>query len=451
MHELLIHGGRVVAATGVEAADLLIDGGCITALLPPRSSVDAARRIDATGRLLFPGLVDGHVHFREPGLTRKEDFASGTRAAIAGGVTTALVMPTDEPWTATTEAFEEKRARLAGRIHCDVGLQVAVSPMPADLVQLASQGAASFEIFTYDVPERFLNASAASIAAAVRAVAEAGGIAAVSPGDQSLHLASISQLPPPPRTAADYVRSRPPIGELAGVTRAVAIAVGTGAAVHIRQIGSALAVDAYRRLKSMADVTIEASPQLLLFTAADYETPIGRLLKASPPARQPADREAMLAAVRDGTIEMIVSDHAPHTPAEKAAAADDFTAIPGGFPGVQTLLLAMLHLVAKRRLRLTDIARLCAEAPARRFGISDRKGRLAPGTDADIVIVEPQHRTTIRHSDQLSKAGSTVLDGLVVPFKIERVVLRGLDAFADDGVAAKPAGRFLPSLNSRRA
>ncbi len=324
MHELLIHGGRVVAATGVESADLLIDGGRITALLPRRSSVDAARHIDASGRLLFPGLVDGHVHFREPGLTHKEDFASGTRAAIAGGVTTALVMPTDEPWTETFAEFEEKRANLAGRIHCDVGLQVAVSPRPADLVQLASQGAASFEIFTYDVPEQFLHASAASIAAAVRAVAEAGGIAAVSPGDQSLHLASIDQLPPPPRTAADYVRSRPPIGELAGVTRAVSIAAGTGAAVHIRQIGSALAVEAYRRLKSMADVTIETSPQLLLFTASDYETPIGRLLKASPPARQPADREAILAAVRDGTIDMIVSDHAPHTPAEKAAASRRF-------------------------------------------------------------------------------------------------------------------------------
>jgi dihydroorotase len=433
MLDMILRGGAIVASDGVQPGDVAISGGHIAAIMRPGEPATAAREVDIAGKLVLPGLIDAHVHLREPGLTHKEDFASGTRAAIAGGVTTIAVMPTDEPWTSTAALLAQKRSLAEGRIHCDIALQAAAPRDLDGLPAMAEAGAISFEIFTADVGHDFLHASAAEICMAVRAVDRVGGLAAVSPGEESI--LSALRRPPGASTARDYVAMYPALGEALGVARNCAIAADVGARVHIRQVSSALAVDAMRRMKGMADLTIETSPQCLLLTEDDYPR-LGPGAKSSPPLRRAADVAALRLALRDGTVDMVVTDHAPHTMEEKAAHPRDFASAPGGAPGVQTLLAAMLSLVDAGAITLCELVRLCCAAPARRFRVDDRKGFVRAGGDADLVILDPRRQGVVRNADQISKAGYTIFDGLAVSATVERVFLRGDDSGA-------PTGRFV--------
>ncbi|MGF6177969.1 dihydroorotase [Ensifer sp. 4252] len=421
MFDILLRDAAVVSDTDVLQKDVAIKDGKIAAVVPPGAIGSAREVLHLPGRLLLPGLVDAHVHLREPGLTQKEDFLTGTRAAAAGGVTTVLVMPTDDPWTTDPRHLEDKRRLAADRLHVDAAFQVAVRPKSTDMEALLSLGAISFEVFTSDVPPAFQHRTLQDLRATLAEAARLGCLVGISPGDQSV----LEQFSGPWAGSVEaFTESRPPVAEAASIALAVVAAADTGARVHFRQTNSHMGVDAFRRMRSMADVTVETTPQCLLFTKENYKS-LGPLLKASPPLREDRDVATLRASLRDGTIDMVVSDHAPHSPGEKMAPVGRFSDIPGGFPGVQTLLLTMLHLVDLGELRLPDVVRLCCSAPARRFGLKDRKGGLAAGLDADLVVLDPGRSTVVRHGDQLSKARLTPFDGLSVPYRIEQVFLKG--------------------------
>jgi dihydroorotase len=251
----------------------------------------------------------------------------------------------------------------------------------------------------------------------------------VSPGDQSL-------LECAPKGGIEaFLASRPPVAEASGIARTILAAAETKARVHIRQSNSALGVASFRRMRSLADVSIETTPQCLLFTADDYAA-FGADIKASPPMRSANDREALLAALHDGLIDIVATDHAPHTRTEKKAHYEAFADIPGGMPGVQTLLATMLHFVAKGVIDLPALVRLCSTNPAQRFGIGNRKGTLSRGRDADIVVLDPRLDTCISHADQLSRAGYTPFDGMRVPGKVTSVFLRGEQIYQDGQLVA---------------
>ena len=440
----VLRGGRVVDPDGVHPLDLAVCDGRILAQLRPGEPVADATGISVAGKLLLPGLVDAHAHLREPGLTWKEDFGSGTRAAAAGGVTTVLVMPTDEPWTANAAEFDAKCALATGRVFVDVGVQVAVRRGAADLDDLVARGAVSFEVFTADVPPDFLHATQAAVTDAVRAIHAAGGLAAVSPGDQSVLDAELARLMPGRSTPADFVATRPGSAEAAGIARAVLAAATCAARVHIRQSNSAAGMAVYRRLRDLADVTIETTPQCLMFTEADYGR-LGPLAKASPPWRAAADRDAMRAALAEGVMDIVATDHAPHTSEEKRAHPNDFAAVPGGFAGLQTLLPALLRLVDEGLIDLPALVRVAATRPAERFGLGRRKGRLQPGLDADILVLDPQRQSTVRARDQLGKNPDTPFDGLTVSMTLERVFLAGREVFGFRGLVGPPDGVVLSS------
>jgi dihydroorotase len=431
--DLVLRGGMLVEPSRLVPVDLAIRDGRVAAHLRPGMPAAAKAEFNVAGRILLPGLVDAHAHLREPGLTHKEDFATGTRAAAAGGVTTVLVMPTDEPWTDTPELLRAKSRLASGRLHVDVGLQVAVR---RDATDLRDGGAVSFEVFTADVPLEYRHDTVEALAAAVGRIAALGGVAGISPGDQSLLDAAAGQ---DAGDIAAYCASRPPLAEAAGIARAVVVAADRGGRVHIRQSNSALGLDTWRRLRDMADVSLETTVQCLLLTAERYRD-LGAPIKASPPFRSEADRRALVGALRDGTIDMVATDHAPHSPAEKQAAYGRFADIPGGLPGLQTLLACMLHLVDRGDLGLPDLVRLCAFNPANRFGIGDRKGSLAVGHDADVLVLDPRSSSTITDAAQLSKAGATPFAGLTVPYRLDRVLLRGKAVMVDGVVAAEPRG-----------
>jgi len=440
MFETLIRGAMVVNAEGSGPADVGITAGRIAALIRPGEVAEAGNTIDASGCVLLPGLVDAHAHLRDPGLTHKEDFSSGTHAAALGGVTTVLDMPTDEPWTATSRQLADKMAIAEGRIHVDVGLQAVVSRDLSRIPGLLDFGPVSFELFTADVPDAFLFATLDAVAEALKAFAGADTLIGISPGDQSMLAGSTAR--DRSGSIAAFLDSRPPLAEANGIARTLVAAASTEARIHVRQINSELGVETWSRLRGMADASVETTPQNLFFTAADYETQ-GAKLKASPPLRSPHDVDALRAALSAGLIDIVATDHAPHAPAEKAASYAAFADIPGGMPGLQTLLFTMLKLVDEGLIALPDLVRMCASNPAERFGLGRRKGRIAIGYDADLQILDPRQSTTIAGGDQVSRAGYTPFDGWSVKARLRSVFLRGREIVRKGKLIASTSGTIV--------
>jgi len=438
--DTLITNATVIDDDAPGPGQVAIAEGRIAALLDHREEATARTIIDAAGCVLLPGLVDAHAHLREPGLTYKEDFPSGTHAAALGGVTTVLDMPTDDPWTATAEQLADKMAMARGRIHVDVGFQAVISH-DLDLIRsLNSLKPVSFELFTADVPSSFLFATTDAVAEAMRRFRGLDALVGISPGDQSILIGSSARS----RSGdiAAFLGSRPALAEAGGIARAVLAAQATGIRIHVRQINSAFGVETWRRLRGMADASVETTPQNLFFTAEDYRTR-GASIKASPPFRMAADVDALRRAVADGVIDIIATDHAPHSPAEKAAAPTSFADIPGGIPGLQTLLPAMLRLIDEGLIGLADIARLCARNPAERFGLGACKGRIAVGHDADVLFIDPRRGSAIRNADQASKAGYTPFDGWAISTSLTRVLLRGEEIVRDGKLVAQRKGQIV--------
>lgn len=441
MFDLVVRGATIVEAGGAVRADLCVSDGRVAALLSPDTPVTAKveRRVD--GCYLLPGLVDAHVHLRDPGLTHKEDFESGTRAAAAGGVTTLLDMPTDDPWTDSVESYIGKQRLANGRLHVDVGLQVALRRDADDLRALRALNPVSVEVFTADVPKAYLHDTQYSLLHALKLLRPLDVLACVSPGDQSLLESALNG------GVDAFLASRPPLAEASGIAKAILAATEAKTRVHIRQTNSALGLATFRRMRSLADVSIETTPQCLLFTADDY-TQLGADIKASPPMRSAEDRDALRSALREGLIDIVATDHAPHARAEKNAHYDAFADIPGGMPGVQTLLATMLHFVATGDIDLPALVRMCSANPAQRFGTGHCKGSLAVGLDADILVLDPRLDTRISHGDQLSRAGYTPFDGMKVPGKLTAVFLRGALIYENGQlVAPAPAGKILGASN----
>jgi len=199
MFETLIRGGTVVNADGPSRGDIGIAAGKVAAIIAPGEAAEARTVVDACGCFVLPGLVDAHAHLRDPGLTHKEDFSSGTHAAALGGVTTVLDMPTDEPWTATAEQLDDKMATAEGRIHVDVGLQAVVSRDLSPVPRLLGLAPVSFELFTADVPDAFLFDTLDTVAGALRAFRDADTLIGISPGDQFIPEPYAYVGPPEPR------------------------------------------------------------------------------------------------------------------------------------------------------------------------------------------------------------------------------------------------------------
>lgn len=441
MFDLVLRGATIVEAGGTVRADLYVSDGRVAAVLSPDTPASAKVEHRVDGCYLLPGLVDAHVHLRDPGLTHKEDFESGTRAAAAGGVTTLLDMPTDDPWTDSVESYIDKQRLAAGRLHVDVGLQVALRRDADDLRALRALNPVSVEVFTADVPEGYLHDTQYSLLHALKLLRPLDILACVSPGDQSL-------LESAPKGGVDaFLASRPPLAEASGIAKAILAATEAKARIHIRQTNSGLGLATFRRMRSLADVSIETTPQCLLFTADDYAE-FGADIKASPPMRSAEDRDALLAALREGLIDIVATDHAPHARAEKKAHYNAFADIPGGMPGVQTLLATMLHFVATGDIDLPALVRMCSTNPAQRFGIGNRKGTLAIGRDADILVLDPRLDTRISHDDQLSRAGYTPFDDMQMPGRLTAVFLRGALIYENGRlVAPAPVGTILGASN----
>ncbi|PZO77370.1 MAG: dihydroorotase [Mesorhizobium amorphae] len=412
--DLILRGGTVVNQDGVGERAIGVRGGRIAAI-GTLAGADAGEVIDCTGLHILPGVIDSQVHFREPGLEHKEDLETGSRAAVLGGVTAVFEMPNTNPLTTSEAALADKVRRAKGRMHCDFAFWVGGTRENAgDVGELERlPAAAGIKVF--------MGSSTGSLL-----VEDDEGVAAILRNTR--------------RRAAfhseDEFRLRERMGErvegepnshhvwrdvqaaVSSTERLLRIAGETGARIHVLHISTAEELPLLADAKDRA--SCEVTPHHLTLSAEDYAR-LGTKLQMNPPVRDTRHRTALWTAVQNGLLDILGSDHAPHTLEEKAK---PYPQSPSGMTGVQTLLPVMLDHVAAGRLSLNRLVDMTSAGPARLFGIAG-KGRIAVGTDADFSVVDLKRRETILDAQAGSKAGWTPYDGVEVTGWPVGTIVRG--------------------------
>ena len=444
-----VRGRRVVTPEGIRPATVHVEGGRIARVAEYEDA--PADALDAGDLVVLPGLVDTHVHVNEPGRTEWEGFESATRSAAAGGVTTLLDMPLNSiPATTTVDALRAKADSARGRTWVDVGFIGGVVPGNAEsLGPLREAGVLAFKCFL--VPsgvEEFPPVGMPELRAALPVLARLGAVLMVhAEAPEEVERATAAARGAPgadPRRYATYLASRPPASEGTAVARLVRLAKETGARVHVVHLSSGMSVPLVRgaRAHGLA-LTAETCPHYLALDAA--EVPDGATqFKCAPPIRARADRDALWGALAEGALEMIVSDHSPCPPAMKGREAGDFFAAWGGIASLQLGLSVVWTEMRARGFPIEDLARWMSEGPARLVELGERKGRIAAGCDADLVLLDPDAERVVDPAALLHRHPVTPYAGRRLAGGVEATYLRGELAYDRRvGPAAAPGGRLL--------
>ena len=448
--DLVVRGRRVVAENFIGPASVHVAGGGITEFggfedVPSHSELIEANE----DSIVMAGLVDTHVHVNEPGRTEWEGFETATRAAAAGGVTTIVDMPLNcIPATTSLDSLTAKLAVARGRLSCDVAFWGGVVPRNTDeLSKLWNAGVVGFKCFlVHSGVEEFPNVSETDLREAMPELARLGAtliVHAELPGPIELAgCQSSTSTTGDDRSYGSFLRSRPRAAENEAVALMIQLNRETGCRVHIVHHSSADALDMLRAAKaSGAPITAETCPHYLHFAAEDI--PDGATeFKCCPPIRERENREKLWEALRDGAIDMVVSDHSPCPPAMKLPAQGDFKKAWGGISSLQFRLPVMWTEARKRGLTINQLAEWCCRAPARLVGLKGRKGSLAIGCDADIVIWNPNAEFRVGSSLIHHRHKLTPYEGEVMQGKVEKTFLRGQMVY-DDGEFSAPKGSLL--------
>jgi allantoinase len=431
---------RVVQPHGVGPGVVLVRDGIIEDVVseaPP--GIDL---VDVGSDAISPGIVDCHVHMNEPGRTEWEGFETATRAAAAGGVTTVVDMPLNSvPVTTTRAALDEKLAATEGRCFVDVGFWGGVVPNNTqDLAGLAEGGALGCKAFlVHSGIDDFPNATERDLAEAMPVLRD-HGLPLLAHAELDLG-ANVTE--PNPRAYRGYLQSRPPLWEDEAIRLLVGLCRRTRCPVHIVHLSSASSIGTLRAARAEGlPITVETCPHYLCFEAESI--PDGAtLFKCAPPIRDHANRESLWAALFEGVIDFVITDHSPCTPALKLPETGDFHHAWGGIASLQLGLPAVWTEARRRGADLLQLANWMSAGPAAFAGLQRRKGRIAPGLDADLVVWDPD-ATFVPERDQLffrhkvSPYLGTSLTG-----RVRETILRGVPVFDGAGHPAGPVGRRL--------
>ncbi len=447
MIDTVVRGGTVVTSTGSRRADIGIEGERIVAIEPDLSgpAASADRTLDATGLLVLPGAVDVHTHTRVASDAEPDRFFQDSIAAAFGGTTTFLSF--NNPGTGSSPEAErsllhgltEWRAATAADSAVDVGLSLAVSGRADDpvgelpaIVDGGVSTAKAFMVFDFRLDD-------ARLAAAMRVLGDAGGMLQVHCEDAAMIDAAVAAaLQHGDTLPRHHAATRSNLAEAVATRRALAWAGEAGVPVHVVHLSCAAALEEVRIAKARGvRVHAETCPHYLTLTDAAYAEPDPERCARyviSPPLRTAADREALWAGLVDGTLDLVASDHVPdRADREKALAGEGvpFDRISNGAPGIETLLPVVWSEGRRRGIPVERLVEILATTPARLFGL-ERKGAIAVGNDADLVLLDPAARRTIAATDLHHTSDYTPYEGLVVGGEIRRVMVRGR-VLVDDG------------------
>jgi len=431
--DLVVRSRRVVLPEGMRAASVVVRAGRIAAVLAAEETPPADDVVDCGDACVMPGLVDTHVHVNEPGRTDWEGFAGATRSAAAGGITTLVDMPLNSiPATTTVAAFAAKRAAAKAGTQVDCAFWGGVVPgNTGELEGLAAAGVAGFKCFL--VPsgvDEFPHVGERELREAMPVLARLGRpllVHAEVPGPIAAAEAEIGSADR--RCHATWLASRPPAAEVEAIRLVLGLAQATGCHVHIVHLSATQALDDLRAARARGlPVTVETCPHYLTFCAEEIRDRATEF-KCAPPLRGRANRERLWEALREGTIDLVATDHSPCPPELKKKEAGDFFAAWGGIASLQVALSAVWSEARSRGFTPADLARWMAERPARLAGLAGRKGAIAPGLDADLVVWDPEAEwivegTRLHHRHALSPYEGVRLAGLV-----RATLLRGVRVF----------------------
>jgi allantoinase len=430
MSERVVRGERVLIDGALRPAAIHVRDGGIAAV-GDRSDVGTGIPVhDAGDSVVMAGLVDTHVHVNEPGRAEWEGFETATRAAAAGGVTTLLDMPLNSiPATNTVDALEQKRAIARGRCHVDVGFIGGVVPgNAADLAPLAEAGVLAFKCFLIDSGvKEFAHVGEADLREAMPVLASLGRALmahAELPGPIERAAADLDPSADP-RCHATWLGTRPPEAEEQAITLLITLSRETDARVHIVHVAAAGAIPILRRARAEGlSISAETCPHYLVFNAESIPDGATRF-KCAPPIRERAHREALWAALRSGDLDTIASDHSPCPPSLKLPAEGDCLRAWGGISSIQLSLAAVWSCAPAHGATVPDVARWMSERPARLAGLEARKGVIAPGRDADLVVWDPDEEFTVDASVLQHRHKVTPYEGMRLRGVVRETWLRG--------------------------
>ena len=445
----ILRSRRVVVGDAVLPAAIHIRHGRISRVGAWEDTPPGADLEDVGDLVVMAGLVDTHVHINEPGRTHWEGFATATRAAAAGGVTTLMDMPLNSvPPTTTLAGLAAKIAAATGKLHVDVGFCGGLVPGNAgELHALRRMGALAFKCFlSPSGVDEFPHVDTEALRAGMRALAGTGATLLVH-----------SELPGPlsdaerrhraadPRDYHAWLDVRPPEAECEAVDLLLRLVAGTGAKAHVVHLSAARALPLLRRARDeRLSLSAETCPHYLHFTAEGVPTG-ATAYKCAPPIREATNRERLWEALREGLISQVVTDHSPAEPAIKCVDSGDFIAAWGGIASLQLGLAAVWTEARARGFGLAEVSRWMSAAPAALVGLDGRKGRIAPGLDADFVVWDPEADFTVEPTRLFHRHAITPYAGERLRGRVIATYLRGEKVYGPDNHSDPPRGEVLTS------
>jgi dihydroorotase len=422
--DLIIRGSKVVSPDSVVEASVAIKDGKIVSVGSDDTMPPGRETLDAKGLHVLPGAIDDHVHFRDPGYPHKEDFASGTAAAAFGGVTTVFDMPNTIPPTGTPEILAAKHEMAASKAHVDFGLYALLGEDTIPHAVELSKTAIGFKLYMGNTFGAMPTASTATMLEAFETVAPTGKRVSLHAEENSIMVSRETRMREAGRVdPLAHIASRPAVVAIEAVSRAAILAEWTGARVQILHISSAEELRPLREAKARGvDITGETCPHYLVLSTDDYARFAG-VIRVNPPVREKRNQEPLWAALKDGTIDVIATDHAPHSIEEKTR--NDIWTVDCGFPGVETQMPIMLSEVATGRYSVSDYVRWSSANPAKIWGLYPRKGVVQAGADADIAIVDLARQWTIDDAKLQSHSRISPFQGYKVTGLPVHTLVRG--------------------------
>jgi dihydroorotase (multifunctional complex type) len=437
MPSILIEKTKILVDEELTPANIFVEDGKIQAISKLKPTTPPDSRINASHLIALPGMIDAHVHLRDLDLAYKETFETGTQAAAAGGYTTVLDMPNTRPPTTTSGRLGEKISRAEGRLYSNVGFQGSLTPDETELGRMVKQGAIAFKLYLNKALETFDSSDQTILRSALHLARKYDALVTIHAEDGDMIRQIQNESVQQGRTSVrDFLNAHPPQAEATAVRRMVGLSREIGTRIHICHITLPTSV---RLVRMAPTVSCEASAHHLMLNQAVFRK-FGTLAICVPPIRAETERSGLWKLFTQGRVDILASDHAPHTLEEKTQ-TDAFQAA-SGIPGLETSLPLMLTQVSRGKLSLRRLIEAAAARPAELFHLS-KKGVLREGFDADIVLVNPKTKSVVNPRHFLTKAKYSPFKGFRCTGKVAYTIVNGVLVAENGAIVGPPTGQVI--------